>query len=246
MSDYRAPIKEMRFVMDELAGLPEISQLPGFEEATPDMADAILEEAAKFASEVLAPLNQVGDKEGCQMTPQGVTTPTGWKAAYQSFCAAGWNGIVLPTEFGGQGLPDVLGVAVKEMVCSANLSFSLGSSVSNTDETRGGSPTSNIAAGLSMRATMARPSSSGLRKPISRCCVSGAISIASIFSPPSALTSITSAAAASTGCAALRRDFKSVIAPAATTRSPSMRKRTSLFRDFFSSPSPVREGEVIA
>jgi acyl-CoA dehydrogenase len=126
MSDYRAPLKEMRFVMDELAGLPEISQLPGFEDATPDMADAILEEAAKFASEVLAPLNQVGDKAGCTLTPQGVTTPTGWKEAYQSFCAAGWNGIVLPPAFGGQGLPDVLGVAVKEMVCSANLSFSLG------------------------------------------------------------------------------------------------------------------------
>ncbi|MDP2171172.1 MAG: acyl-CoA dehydrogenase C-terminal domain-containing protein [Rhodocyclaceae bacterium] len=126
MSDYRAPLKEMRFVMDELAGLPEISQLPGFEDATPDMADAILEEAAKFASEVLAPLNQVGDKAGCTLTPQGVTTPPGWKEAYQSFCAAGWNGIVLPPAFGGQGLPDVLGVAVKEMVCSANLSFSLG------------------------------------------------------------------------------------------------------------------------
>jgi acyl-CoA dehydrogenase len=126
MSDYRAPLKEMRFVMDELAGLPEISQLPGFEDATPDMADAILEEAAKFASEVLAPLNQVGDKAGCTLTPQGVTTPPGWKEAYQAFCAAGWNGIVLPPAFGGQGLPDVLGVAVKEMVCSANLSFSLG------------------------------------------------------------------------------------------------------------------------
>ena len=126
MSDYRAPLKEMRFVMDELAGLAEISQLPGFEDATPDMADAILEEAAKFASEVLAPLNQVGDKAGCTLTPQGVTTPPGWKEAYQSFCAAGWNGIVLPPAFGGQGLPDALGVAVKEMVCSANLSFSLG------------------------------------------------------------------------------------------------------------------------
>jgi len=126
MSDDRAPLKEMRFVMDELAGLPEISQLPGYEDATPDMADAILEEAAKFTSEVLAPLNQVGDKEGCKMTPQGVTTPTGWKEAYKSFCEAGWNGIASPAEFGGQGLPDVLAVAVKEMVCSANLSFSLG------------------------------------------------------------------------------------------------------------------------
>jgi acyl-CoA dehydrogenase len=126
MSDYRAPIKEMQFVMNELAGLPEISQLPGYEEATPDLVDAVLEEAAKFTGEVLAPLNKVGDQQGCQMTTEGVTTPAGWKEAYKSFCEAGWNGIASPAEFGGQGLPDVLAVAVKEMVCSANLSFSLG------------------------------------------------------------------------------------------------------------------------
>ncbi len=126
MSDYRAPVKDMRFVMDELAGLPELSRLPGFEEATPDLADAILDEAARFTGEVLAPLNRVGDKEGCRLTADGVVTPAGWKAAYKQFCEAGWNGIASPAEFGGQGLPDTLGVAVKEMVCSANLSFSLG------------------------------------------------------------------------------------------------------------------------
>ena len=126
MSDYRAPVKEMRFVMDELAGFKELSQIAGFEEATPDLADAILEEAARFSGEVLAPLNRVGDKEGCKLTANGVTTPTGWKEAYKAFREAGWNGISSPAEFGGQGLPDSLGVAVKEMVCSANLSFSLG------------------------------------------------------------------------------------------------------------------------
>ena len=73
MNNYRAPLKDMRFVMDELAGYKELSQLPGFEEATPDMADAILEEAAKFTGEVLAPLNRVGDQAGCQLTPNGVT-----------------------------------------------------------------------------------------------------------------------------------------------------------------------------
>ncbi len=127
MSDYRAPVKEMRFVMDELAGFKELEQIPGFEEASADLADAILDEAAKFAGEVLAPLNRVGDKEGCKLTAKGVTTPPGWKEAYASFCKAGWNGISSPAEFGGQGLPDTLGIAVKEMVCSANLSFSLGS-----------------------------------------------------------------------------------------------------------------------
>jgi alkylation response protein AidB-like acyl-CoA dehydrogenase len=126
MSDYRAPVKDMRFVMDELAGFKELSQLPGYEDATPDLADAVLEEAAKFAGEVLAPLNRIGDKEGCKLTPNGVSTPAGWKEAYKQFCAAGWNGVSSPADFGGQGLPDSLGVAIKEMVCSANLSFSLG------------------------------------------------------------------------------------------------------------------------
>ena len=125
MSDYRAPIQDMRFVMDELAGLPEICQLPGFEEAAPDVADAILEEAARFTSEVLAPLNRVGDKEGCTLTPAGVVTPTGWKEAYRQFCESGWNGIALPPEYGGQGLPEVLAVAVKEMASRRTSSFAL-------------------------------------------------------------------------------------------------------------------------
>lgn len=126
MNNYRAPLKDMRFVMDELAGYKELSQYPEYAEATPDMADAILEEAAKFTGEVLAPLNRVGDKSGCQLTPNGVVTPEGWKDAYKAFCDAGWNGIASPTEFGGHGQPDTLAVAVKEMVCSSNLSFSLG------------------------------------------------------------------------------------------------------------------------
>jgi len=125
MSTYHAPVKDMRFVMDELAGLPEIAALPAFAEATPDMADAVLEEAARFTGEVLAPLNRVGDTAGCQWNPEGVTTAPGWKEAYQAFCAAGWNGVTAPAEFGGQGLPAALGVAVQEMICSSNLSFSL-------------------------------------------------------------------------------------------------------------------------
>jgi 3-(methylsulfanyl)propanoyl-CoA dehydrogenase len=127
VSDYSAPISEMRFVMDELAGFAELSALiPAYAEATPDMADAILGEAAKFASEVLAPLNRVGDKEGCKLADGGVITPPGWKEAYKAFCEGGWNGITGPAEFEGHGQPASLGVAVKEMTCSANLSFSLG------------------------------------------------------------------------------------------------------------------------
>lgn len=126
MSDYRAPIKDMRFVMDELAGFKELSSLPGLEEATPDLADAILDEAAKFAGEVIAPLNRVGDQQGCKLEADGVSTPAGWKEAYAQYREAGWNGITLPPEFGGQGLPDTLGIAAKEMLCSANMAFSLG------------------------------------------------------------------------------------------------------------------------
>mgnify|MGYP000973191145 FL=1 len=125
MSDYRAPVKDMRFVMDEIVGLSEIAQLPGYEEATPDMADAVLEEAAKFAGGVLAPLNRVGDQQGCKLGADGVTTPDGWKEAYRAFCDSGWNGLAMPAEFGGQGLPETFGIAVKEMLASANMAFSL-------------------------------------------------------------------------------------------------------------------------
>jgi len=126
MSDYRAPLREMRFVMDELAGLSEVAGLPGFEDASADLADAILTEAAKFSGEVLAPLNRVGDREGCRWTPDGVTTPNGWKEAYQAFCEAGWNGTTQPQQYGGQGLPQAIGIAVMEMAQSANMAFSLG------------------------------------------------------------------------------------------------------------------------
>ena len=126
MSDYQAPVTEMRFVMDELADFRALStEVPAFAEASPEMADAILEEAAKFSREVLAPLNRVGDREGSRLTPEGVVTPAGWKAAYQAFCDAGWNGIAASVDFGGHGQPSSLAVAVKEMVCAANISFSL-------------------------------------------------------------------------------------------------------------------------
>ena len=125
MSDYRAPVKDMRFVMDEIVGLNEIAQLPSYEEATPDLADAILDEAAKFTGGVLAPLNRIGDQQGCKLGADGVTTADGWKDAYKAFCDAGWNGLAMPVDFGGQGLPETFGIAVKEMTASANMAFSL-------------------------------------------------------------------------------------------------------------------------
>ncbi|HEX5806086.1 MAG TPA: acyl-CoA dehydrogenase C-terminal domain-containing protein [Macromonas sp.] len=126
MNSYRAPLKDMRFVLDEIVGLQDIAALPGHEELSTDLVDAVLDEAAKFSAEVLAPLNHSGDQEGCRLGPNGVTTPQGWQGAYNAFRDAGWNGITLPRQWGGQGLPDALGMAVKEMVCSSNLAFSIG------------------------------------------------------------------------------------------------------------------------
>ena len=126
MSDYRAPLSDMRFVLTELAGLDQVAQLPGFDEATPDVAAAILEEAAKFAATVMSPLNVVGDREGAKRLDDGtVRTPPGFKDAYRQFCDNGWNGLTKSTEYGGQGLPILLGTAVEEMWHASNLAFNL-------------------------------------------------------------------------------------------------------------------------
>src|SRR5512144_2057436 len=126
MSQYRAPLAEMQFVMNELAGLEHVSQLPGFEEATPDVAAAILEEASKFATNVLDPLNYTGDREGSQRRDDGtVKTPTGFRDAYRQFCENGWMGLNKNPEYGGQGLPQIVATPVEEMWHSANLAFDL-------------------------------------------------------------------------------------------------------------------------
>ena len=126
MSQYHAPLAEMRFVLTELAGLAQVASLPGFGDATPDTAAAILDEAAKFATNVLDPLNVTGDREGARYLDDGsVVMPPGFKDAYRQFCDNGWNGLTKPTEFGGQGLPQLLGTAVEEMWHSANLAFNL-------------------------------------------------------------------------------------------------------------------------
>ncbi len=125
MSEYLAPLKEIRFVMQELAGLDLVVSLPGFEEATPDIVDAILEEAARFAGEVLSPLNRVGDRDGAKWKDTVVTTTPGFKEAYRQFVDNGWNGLSCDPEFGGQGLPKLLSTAVSEMWKAANHAFSL-------------------------------------------------------------------------------------------------------------------------
>ena len=126
MSQYHAPLKEMHFVMTELAGLEQVGKLPGFEDATPDTVAAILDEAAKFATEVLDPLNVVGDREGARRLDDGsVRTPSGFKDAYKQYCANGWNGLTKNPDFGGQGLPQLVSTAVEEMWHAANLAFDL-------------------------------------------------------------------------------------------------------------------------
>lgn len=122
---YTAPTKQMQFLLDHVVGMADVAALPGFEEATPDIVSAILEEAGKFASEVLAPLNWDGDQQGAKWSEDGVTTPDGWKDAYQQFSDAGWNGLAFNPEFGGQGMPGLLSAAVQEMWHSSNMAFGL-------------------------------------------------------------------------------------------------------------------------
>jgi acyl-CoA dehydrogenase len=125
MSAYRAPLKDMRFVLNELSGLGEIARLPGYEEATPDTVDAILEEASKFASGVLDPINISGDQEGSVWKDGEVRTPRGFQDAYRRFCEGGWNALPFEPEWGGQGLPKLVSTPVQEMWKSSNMSFSL-------------------------------------------------------------------------------------------------------------------------
>ncbi|MFJ1259630.1 acyl-CoA dehydrogenase [Cupriavidus sp. CuC1] len=122
---YRAPLKDMLFVMNELAGLEAVSQLPGFDEATPETAEAVLEEAAKFNEQVVAPLNRAGDLDPSSWKDGVVTTTPGFTDAFRQFGEGGWQGVLHPQEFGGQGLPKLIATACNEMLNSANLSFAL-------------------------------------------------------------------------------------------------------------------------
>jgi alkylation response protein AidB-like acyl-CoA dehydrogenase len=125
MSTYRAPLRDMQFVLRELAPLDDIAQLPGFAD-TSDVLDAILEEAATFAAEVLDPLNRSGDIAGCTWDAGRVTTPPGFTAAYEKFAQAGWIGLPVSPDHGGQGLPQLLLGPTSEMWNGANVGFANG------------------------------------------------------------------------------------------------------------------------
>ena len=125
MPIYKAPLEDIRFLLNEVINAGELSKLPGYEEATPEALETIIEEAAKLAEEVLFPLNQSGDAEGCVLTGGKVKTPEGFKDAYETFRSAGWTGLSCKTEFGGQGLPLLLNFVIDEIVSSANTSFGM-------------------------------------------------------------------------------------------------------------------------
>jgi alkylation response protein AidB-like acyl-CoA dehydrogenase len=126
MHAYKAPLRDMRFLMNEVLDYPgHYATLPNGGEATPEMVDAILEGAATLCEEVLAPLNASGDKEGCKLQDGVVTTPKGFKEAYAEFVAGGWQGLSFPEKFGGQGLPASLNLFKTEMMGTANWSFAM-------------------------------------------------------------------------------------------------------------------------
>ncbi|WP_415902018.1 acyl-CoA dehydrogenase C-terminal domain-containing protein [Neptuniibacter sp. QD29_5] len=126
MPEYKAPLRDMDFVLNEVLNAEQHYQsLSGCEDATPDMVAAIMEEGAKFAERVLSPLNQIGDQQGCQWNDGAVKTPEGFKEAYDQFVEGGWPSLAHEAEYGGQGLPESIGIIVNEMVGTANWSWSM-------------------------------------------------------------------------------------------------------------------------
>src|SRR6185312_7065469 len=125
MTDYVAPLADMRFTLETVAGLKRLAALPGFAHADAELVDAVMDGAAKFAGDVVGPLNAVGDKQGSKLENGVVRTPAGWKDAYKSYVDGGWNAVAFDERIGGQGLPRALGVCLTEMWTSASMAWSL-------------------------------------------------------------------------------------------------------------------------
>jgi alkylation response protein AidB-like acyl-CoA dehydrogenase len=125
MPVYKAPLDHIRFVLNDVLDAQQLSTLPGYGDATPDTVDQILQEGAKICEDVLFPLNQSGDEEGCHFENGVVRTPQGFKEAYDTFAAGGWCGLSADPDFGGMGLPMTVNTAMQEMICAANMSFGM-------------------------------------------------------------------------------------------------------------------------
>jgi alkylation response protein AidB-like acyl-CoA dehydrogenase len=126
MPQYTPPVRDTRFVLEHVVGLPAYSNVPGFGAATPDTVEAVLEEGGRFVAEVLFPLNQIGDEQGCTRHADGsVTTPDGFKEAYARFVESGWGTLSAPESFGGQAMPHVVSTAFQEYMISANMAFAM-------------------------------------------------------------------------------------------------------------------------
>tara|TARA_B100000780_G_scaffold278551_1_gene252487 strand:- start:339 stop:2126 length:1788 start_codon:yes stop_codon:yes gene_type:complete len=125
MPDYPPPVRDIQFVLHEVLKAENLSALDGYEDVSADLLDQIIEEGGKLCSEVLFPLNQSGDQEGCHYDDGVVTTPEGFKEAYKTFAEGGWCGVSCDPEFGGMGMPVLLGTVMQEMICSANMSFGM-------------------------------------------------------------------------------------------------------------------------
>ncbi|MFD1625222.1 acyl-CoA dehydrogenase family protein [Azospirillum griseum] len=125
MTTFTAPLRDIRFVLDEVANLGAVSALPGFEDSTGELVDSILGEAGRIAEDVLAPLNRTGDRQGARWSEGRVTTPDGWGDAWKTLIDGGWNGLAFEPEWGGMGLPNTLNVAVGELWHAANMAFGL-------------------------------------------------------------------------------------------------------------------------
>ena len=126
MADYRAPLSDMKFVLDHLVDLDELQKLNGYQHADRDLVFSVLDEGARFVQDLIAPLNRVGDQTGSKLSgADGVVSPPGFKEAYAHYVETGWGGVDFPAEWGGHGMPSVIGMAFEEMLTSANMSFSL-------------------------------------------------------------------------------------------------------------------------
>src|SRR3712207_4294037 len=123
MSDYRPPVDDIEFVLNHVVDLGRLCRYGAFAHTDPDTVRNVLEEAGRFAADVLAPLNRIGDQQGSTMQPDGsVRTPDGWAKAYKQYVDAGWGGVGGDPEYGGGGFPATVGIAIQEVLCAANKS----------------------------------------------------------------------------------------------------------------------------